>query len=98
MKVRLAVGLALSLLAVSLSAQAQDVAPVTPPDYSPGPPNEVRYDGRREAINCPDFATQADAQAFLRAYPSDPSELDTDRNGIACELNFGPTDMVPVQR
>lgn len=68
------------------------------PTDDPGPANAPLYVGRREAINCPDFATQAAAQAVLRGNPSDPSELDTDHNGIACELNPEPRDLVPVSR
>ncbi len=37
--------------------------------------------------NCPDFATQADAQRVLDAYPGDPHRLDKDKDGIACESN-----------
>ena len=39
--------------------------------------------------NCPDFATQALAQAFLLADPTDPSGLDADHDGVACEDSFG---------
>jgi hypothetical protein len=57
--------------------------------------------------NCSDFASQADAQAHLRADPSDPDGLDAkpgpaDGNdqaggdGIACEGNPGPFDREPV--
>jgi hypothetical protein len=35
--------------------------------------------------NCPDFDTQAEAQACLDADPSDPFDLDGDKNGLACE-------------
>jgi hypothetical protein len=86
---------ALLLLVSPAVALAQEVPVV---DTSPGPPNEISYAGRREGINCPDFATQADAQAMLRSDPTDPSELDTDRDGIACELNPAPYDKVPVPR
>ena len=40
----------------------------------------------------------ADAQAVLRADPSDPNQLDRDRDGIACESNPPPRDLVPVPR
>jgi hypothetical protein len=86
---------ALVLALGSVPAFAQDE---WRPPADPGPQNTADYSGRREAINCPDFATQAAAQAALRADPSDPSELDTDRNGIACELNAEPRDTVPVAR
>lgn len=35
--------------------------------------------------DCPDFATQADAQAAYDAVPGDPERLDRDGDGIACE-------------
>lgn len=35
--------------------------------------------------NCSDFATQAQAQRVLEAYPGDPFKLDRDRDSIACE-------------
>lgn len=35
--------------------------------------------------DCPDFATQADAQAALDAAPGDPERLDRNNNGEACE-------------
>jgi hypothetical protein len=57
--------------------------------------------------NCSDFPTQADAQAHLRADPSDPDGLDANPgvadgndqaggDGIACESNPGPFDRQPV--
>lgn len=40
----------------------------------------------RNTVNCSDFRTQADAQAFfLLSGPSDPHRLDADNDGIACE-------------
>jgi hypothetical protein len=35
--------------------------------------------------DCPDFATQADAQAAYNAVPGDPERLDGDNDGAACE-------------
>lgn len=35
--------------------------------------------------DCSDFATQAEAQRVLDAYPGDPFNLDRDRDGVACE-------------
>lgn len=35
--------------------------------------------------DCGNFATQADAQAVLEAFPGDPHRLDGDSDGIACE-------------
>ena len=40
--------------------------------------------------DCPDFASQADAQAAYNAVPGDPERLDGDDDGVACE-NFGYT-------
>jgi hypothetical protein len=37
--------------------------------------------------NCPDFVTQADAQAVYDADRSDPNLLDRDKDGQACEDN-----------
>ncbi|MBM4417183.1 MAG: hypothetical protein FJ033_02520 [Chloroflexi bacterium] len=51
-----------------------------------------------DLYNCSDFPSQAEAQQFLRRYPSDPSRLDQDRNGVACESNPPPRDMTPVPR
>lgn len=38
-------------------------------------------------VDCSDFATQEDAQAYLAAHPEDAADLDRDNNGIACEEN-----------
>jgi hypothetical protein len=51
-----------------------------------------------DIYNCSDFPSQAAAQAYLRQYPSDPSRLDADRDGIACESNKAPFDKTPVTR
>jgi len=48
--------------------------------------------------NCSDFPSQAAAQAALRSDPSDSWGLDRDRDGIACESNRAPTDLVRVPR
>ena len=53
----------------------------------------------QEALDCEDFASQAEAQAAYRADPSDPANNDADGDGIACELfDFAnpATDYVPV--
>jgi hypothetical protein len=63
------------------------------PVFDPGP-----YIGQGDAFNCPHFASQADAQAVLRADATDPNGLDADKDGIACESNVGPKDLVPVPR
>jgi endonuclease YncB( thermonuclease family) len=58
----------------------------------------TRYIGQGNRYNCPEFASQADAQAVLRADPRDPNGLDGDRDGIACETNKAPRDATPVVR
>ena len=45
--------------------------------------------GQAEAMSCPDFTSQAEAQAFFDADPEDPNGLDADGDGIACEETFG---------
>jgi micrococcal nuclease len=65
----------------------------------PGAPGEFdpsRYIGRENRYNCSDFHTQAEAQAVLRADPSDPNLLDSDDDGIACETLPPPRDTVRV--
>lgn len=39
--------------------------------------------------DCPDFATQAEAQAAFDAVPGDPERLDADGDGVACEDGEG---------
>ncbi len=63
------------------------------PDFDP-----QQYLGQGDAYNCADFRSQAEAQAVLRADPSDPNRLDADRDGIACERNRGAQDREPVAR
>jgi hypothetical protein len=99
-KVLAAAAFAFVLLAWPPAALAQvgeEPAP-TPasPDFYPS-----KYLGQGNVFNCPDFVSQADAQAVLRADPNDPNKLDTDRphpDGIACESNPAPFDAVPVPR
>lgn len=38
--------------------------------------------------DCPDFATQLEAQAALDSRPGDPERLDSDSDGFACESRF----------
>ena len=48
--------------------------------------------------DCPDFASQADAQAALDTVSSDPERLDADGDGIACEQHFGDDSrQIPVR-
>lgn len=77
---------ALFLLTVPVGAQD------APPAFDPLP-----FIGRGDAYNCADFASQADAQAVLRADPSDPNRLDQGGiPGVACESNRAPKDLEPV--
>ncbi|HEX4344316.1 MAG TPA: excalibur calcium-binding domain-containing protein [Solirubrobacteraceae bacterium] len=63
-----------------------------------------QYLDHGDAFGCINFASQADAQAVLRADPSDPNRLDVEpggvsaqRDGIACRTLPGPTDLTPVK-
>ena len=73
------------------------------PTNAPPPPALPPFDPQRYVVSgdrydCAHFASQAQAQAVLRAAPSDPNRLDPDRNGIACESNLPPYDREPVPR
>ncbi len=46
--------------------------------------------------DCPDFATQAEAQAALDASPTDRERLDRDNDGYACETQFGEPGASPA--
>jgi hypothetical protein len=78
-------------------------ASTLPPVRSTPQPAATPFDprnfiGQGDRYNCPNFASQAQAQAVLRADPSDPNGLDADKDGIACERNPGPKDLVKVPR
>lgn len=79
-------------------------APATPVRTAPPPVSTsvafdpARYIGQGNKYNCGDFRSQAEAQAVLRADPSDPNQLDSDRDGIACETNPAPKDLNRVPR
>jgi endonuclease YncB( thermonuclease family) len=77
-------------------------AVVVPPAPAPVSPvagfDPTRYLNQGDRYNCPAFASQAQAQAVLRADPRDPNRLDGDRDGIACESNKAPRDLVRVAR
>lgn len=45
---------------------------------------------RSTANNCNNFATQSAAEYYLELYPGDPSRLDADHDGQACEDNNCP--------
>ena len=66
-----------------------------PPTPTPGPTPSPGVD-----VNCPDFRSQAEAQAVLRRGPEDPYGLDgpvgrasTGIPGVACETNPAPKDL-----
>ncbi|WP_328314369.1 hypothetical protein OG432_31615 [Streptomyces sp. NBC_00442] len=66
------------------------------PERSFDPRYFLRYGN--DAYDCPDFASQADAQAVLRFEPTDPNHLDHDGKGIACPDLPGARDVKPVRR
>lgn len=78
------------------STSALSVPPPPTPSLSAFDP--TKYIGQGDRYNCSAFASQADAQAVLRADPRDPNRLDGDRDGIACESIAAPRDLVPVSR
>ena len=89
--------------AIERAGRIPSVAPTpsptpTAPPAAPGAFDPRFYIGKGDAFNCADFASQAAAQAVLRADPNDPNRLDSDRDGIACESNRSPKDLVPVGR
>ncbi len=51
---------------------------------------------RSSGYNCSSFATQSSAQYYLELYPSDPSRLDGDHDGVACESNKCPCGADPI--
>lgn len=75
----------------SRPATVTATATAAPTNTPTVPPRSNQYD-------CADFGSQAAAQAYLRLYPDDPSRLDRDRTGIACERNPAPYDRTPVPR
>ncbi|HET7772178.1 MAG TPA: thermonuclease family protein [Chloroflexota bacterium] len=83
---------------------AVPAVPAAPAAAPPAPPaaaaafNPRAFLGQGDRFNCDAFASQAEAQAVLRADASDPNRLDTDRDGVACESNRAPFDRVPVPR
>jgi Excalibur calcium-binding domain len=97
--------------AVEAAPSPPPVAAPAPPAARPAPPapapapapaapafDPSRYIGQGNRYNCADFASQAQAQAVLRADPTDPNRLDAERDGIACESNRAPFDRTPVPR
>lgn len=73
--------------------------PSAPPAATPtNTPRPAASSSPGDTKNCSDFPSQAAAQRELRADPSDPNKLDTDKDGIACESNKAPFDKNPVPR
>ena len=69
------------------------------PGGPPPPAIDVkRYVGHGNVADCTTFKAQADAQAVLRAEPTDRNGLDLDGDGIACPERPGPKDTVAVER
>lgn len=65
-------------------------------------PNNEAFDAKEyvthgDASDCINFASQADAQAVLRADPGDPNRLD-DGSGVACRELPDPRDTKPLPR
>jgi hypothetical protein len=49
------------------------------------PPESLRTSGSNGGLDCVDFGSRSEAQAYLDAHPWDPYYLNGDGNGIACE-------------
>jgi hypothetical protein len=81
-------------------APAPPIAPSATPSSGVASARQPQPPAQRSAVDraCSEFASQADAQAWLRSDPRDLSGLDTDRNGIACENLPPPRDTVRVPR
>jgi hypothetical protein len=74
---------------------------VAPPIFGQAVFDPTPYIGQGDRYNCSDFKSQAEAQAVLRADPTDPNKLDSDTagvRGVACEANSAPFDLTPVAR
>ncbi len=57
--------------------------------------NPVSYLNQGDRYGCRDFASHANAQAVLRADPTDPNRLDPNRDGLACGGVEAAADGVP---
>lgn len=71
------------------------VLPAVPAPAVPAPAAPVHVPPADR--DCPDFGSQAAAQAALDADPTDPERLDADSDGVACESQFGADDDQQVQ-
>ncbi len=69
----------------STSPQSESSVETSPPPSTPPTAGSQYLPG--DAYDCSDFATQAEAQAYFDAVPGDPSHLDENGNGIACETS-----------
>lgn len=73
---------------VKPSPQPAPVPKSVKPTPSPTPVQAANLPAcTKTDCNCSDFATQAEAQKVLKAFPGDPFGLDRDSDGIACEGN-----------
>lgn len=54
---------------------------------------------RSSGYNCADFGSQSTAQYYFELYPGDPSGLDADHDGVACEDNSCPcgAEAIPAE-
>jgi hypothetical protein len=79
--------------AESLPSQSSDGDPEEPDDEAGVPATTPAAatddDDADDDRDCPDFATQAAAQAALAESPGDREQLDADDDGVACEQHFG---------
>ena len=88
----------LPALAYDPTPTAAPIVPPAPTVPTPTPAPAPTDTPPGDIYDCADFSSQAGAQAYLRRYPTDPSHLDGDRDGIACESNPPPQDLTPVPR
>ena len=54
---------------------------------------------RSSGYNCANFGSQSAAQYYFELYPGDPSGLDADNDGVACEDNPSPSgaEAIPAE-
>ena len=70
--------------------------PTQTPTPTSGAFNPINYLNQGDRYGCASFASQANAQAVLRADPTDPNRLDTTpRDGLACGGVEAQADGVP---
>jgi len=91
--------------AAAITVRNESGTPAWSPSGSSAPNSGLRpgfgpqaYLGQADRYDCASFQSQAEAQAVLRADPTDPNRLDPDRDGIACESSPAPRDLVRVSR